>query len=72
MAFAVGMPKAVFIIDSKKEDIAVNEANKVGMPVFALCNTDCDISKIDYPIMCNEASANVIKDILLEIRNSLR
>ena len=72
LAFAVGMPKAVFIIDSKKEDIAVNEANKVGMPVFALCNTDCDISKIDYPIMCNEASANVIKDILLEIRNSLR
>ncbi|MDI9355198.1 MAG: 30S ribosomal protein S2, partial [Cyanobium sp. MAG06] len=62
LSISNGMPKMVFIIDSKKESIAVDEANKIGLPIVALCNTDCDISKIDFPIMCNEASSTVIKE----------
>ena len=53
-------PKALFVIDPKKEFIAVAEANKAGIPVIALCNTDCDITKVDYPIVANDSSISSI------------
>ncbi|MCX8513892.1 MAG: 30S ribosomal protein S2 [Candidatus Pacebacteria bacterium] len=72
LSLANGMPKAIFVIDSKKEYIAVDEANKLSLPIFALCNTDCDINKIDFPIMCNEASSGVIREVLEYIKDNLR
>ncbi len=50
------MPKALFIIDPKKENIAVKEAKKAKIPVIALSNTDCDIKEIDFPIVANDTS----------------
>lgn len=50
------LPKAVFVIDPKKEIIAVTEAKKMGIPVIALANTDCDIKAVDYPIVANDSS----------------
>lgn len=67
-----GLPEIVFIVDSKKESQALDEANKLGIKVVALTNTDCDINKVTYPIMCNEASHTVIKTILEEVKASLR
>ncbi len=61
------LPKALFVIDPKKENIAVSEAKKVGIPVIALANTDCNIKEIDYPIVANDASVSSISFFVSEI-----
>jgi len=50
------LPKALFVIDSKHEKIAVTESRKMGIPVIALMGSDCDIKTVDYPIPGNDAS----------------
>lgn len=54
-------PKAMFIVDSKKEDIAVKEARKIGIPIIALVDTNCDPDVIDYPIPGNDDAIRSIK-----------
>jgi len=48
------LPDAVFIIDTKKEHIAVTEANKLGLPIVAVVDTNCDPDVIDYVIPGND------------------
>src|SRR5688572_7515404 len=48
------LPGAVFVIDSKKETIAVKEANKLGIPVIAIADTNADPDALDYPIPGND------------------
>ena len=48
------MPSAVFVIDTKKEHIAVTEARKLGIPVIAIVDTNCDPDVIDYIIPGND------------------
>jgi small subunit ribosomal protein S2 len=55
------LPKALFVVDSRKEDIAVREARDKGIPVIALCGSDCDITLVDYAIPANDASVASIK-----------
>lgn len=55
------IPGAVFVIDPRKESIAVSEAIEVGAPIIALASSDCDINKIDYPIVANDSSGESIK-----------
>ncbi|MBI2476009.1 MAG: 30S ribosomal protein S2 [Candidatus Taylorbacteria bacterium] len=50
------LPKALFVVDSKQEKIAVTEAKKTGVPVVALLGSDCDLKVVDYPIPGNDAS----------------
>jgi small subunit ribosomal protein S2 len=59
-----GLPGALVVIDGKEEDIAVTEANQMGVPVIALCNTDCDLKKIGYPIIANDANKKTIEFFL--------
>jgi small subunit ribosomal protein S2 len=47
-------PDAVFVVDTKKEHIAVTEANKLGLPVIAVVDTNCDPDVIDYVIPGND------------------
>lgn len=54
------LPAALFIIDTKREHIAVAEAKKKGIPVIALMNSDCDIKSAEYPILANDASIKSI------------
>ncbi|MDD5495691.1 MAG: 30S ribosomal protein S2 [Candidatus Omnitrophica bacterium] len=54
-------PKAVFIVDSKKEEIAVKEAKKLGIPVVALVDTNCDPDIIDYVIPGNDDAIRSVK-----------
>ena len=61
------MPKALFVIDSKREIIAVTEAKKKGIPVIALLGTDCDIKDVDYPILGNDSSVTSIEFFVNEI-----
>ena len=49
-----GAPDAVFILDTKKEDIAVTEANKLGIPIVAVVDTNCDPDVITYVIPGND------------------
>jgi small subunit ribosomal protein S2 len=61
------LPKALVVVDAKKEIIAVTEAQKMNIPVIALCGTDCNISKINYPIVGNDASVMSIAFFMNEI-----
>jgi small subunit ribosomal protein S2 len=48
------LPSAIFIVDTKKESIAVAEANKLGIPIFGVIDTNCDPDPIDFPIPAND------------------
>ena len=54
-------PDAVFILDTKKEHIAVTEANRLGIPVVAVVDTNCDPDLIDYVIPGNDDAIRAIK-----------
>jgi small subunit ribosomal protein S2 len=55
------LPKVVFIIDPAREDIAVREANRLGIPIVAIADTNCDPDLIDYPIPGNDDAIRSIK-----------
>jgi small subunit ribosomal protein S2 len=55
------LPEAVIITDIRKEHIAVKEANKLGIPVVAIIDTNCDPDPIDYPIPANDDAIRAIK-----------
>jgi len=59
-----GYPGAILLIDSNHEAIALAEAKYMRTPVVALCNTDCNIKQVDYPIVVNESSAAAISVVL--------
>ena len=48
------VPSAVWIVDTKKEHIAVGEARKLGIPVVSILDTNCDPDEVDYPIPGND------------------
>jgi len=56
-----GLPSVLFIIDPKKEHIAVKEANSLNIPVVALCDTNCDPTGIDYVIPGNDDAIKSIR-----------
>lgn len=55
------VPDAVFLIDPRREDIAVLEARKLGIPVVAIVDTNCDPELIDFPIPGNDDAIRAIK-----------
>ncbi|MBI5166199.1 MAG: 30S ribosomal protein S2, partial [candidate division NC10 bacterium] len=55
------LPGAVFVIDPRKEKIAVREARKLGIPVVAVVDTNCDPDEIDYPIPGNDDAIRAIR-----------
>jgi small subunit ribosomal protein S2 len=60
-------PDALFIVDARKEHIALTEAMKSGVPVVALVNSDSNIKGIDYPIVSNDAGIPSIKFFTTQI-----
>ena len=65
-------PAVIFVVDPKKEKIAVAEARKMGVPVIALMNTDCNLKDADYPIPGNDASVASIQFILNQLVSAYR
>jgi small subunit ribosomal protein S2 len=55
------LPDAVFVIDVRKEEIAVAEANKLGIPVFAVVDTNCSPEGIDYVIPGNDDALRAVR-----------
>ncbi|MFO7252277.1 MAG: 30S ribosomal protein S2, partial [Actinomycetes bacterium] len=48
------VPSAIWVVDTKKEHIAISEARKLGIPVVAILDTNCDPDEVDYPIPGND------------------
>ena len=67
-----GLPGALFVVDPKKEEIAVTEANQMGIPVVALANTDADITKVTYPIVANNVSVPSIAYFVKKIAEAFK
>lgn len=59
-----GLPQAVLLVDSNHEAIALAEAKYMRIPVVAICNTDCNIKEVNYPIVMNDASSLSIATVL--------
>jgi small subunit ribosomal protein S2 len=57
------LPGVVFVVDTKKEQIAVNEARKLNIPIIAIVDTNADPTIIDYPIPANDDAAKSISII---------
>ncbi|MGI5491862.1 30S ribosomal protein S2 [Microtetraspora malaysiensis] len=54
------VPSAIWIVDTKKEHIAINEAKKLGIPVVAILDTNCDPDEVDYPIPGNDDAIRAV------------
>ena len=56
-----GLPDVLFVIDSNKEGIAVKEARRLGIPVVAIVDTNCDPDEVDYVIPGNDDALRAIR-----------
>jgi small subunit ribosomal protein S2 len=61
------LPKAIFIVDPKKEKTALKEAKDMGIPVIALAGSDCNIKGLDLPIVGNDSSQTSVNFFVQEI-----
>jgi small subunit ribosomal protein S2 len=66
-----GLPDAIFIVDPKKEEIAVREAVKLDIPIIGLVDTNCDPEMIDYPIPGNDDALKSIRFITSLLADSI-
>jgi len=57
------LPGALFVVDIKKEDIAVQEAHRLNIPVFAIVDTNCDPEEVDYLIPANDDAVKTVEII---------
>lgn len=65
------MPKAIFIVDTKKEDTAVKEATRLGIPVIGLLDTNGDPDLVDYPIPGNDDATKSVRMIVSYVADSV-
>jgi small subunit ribosomal protein S2 len=65
------LPDALFVIDSNKEQIAVREARKLGIPVVAVVDTNCDPSEVDYVIPGNDDALRAIRLFTSKVAESV-
>ena len=64
------LPSCLFIVDSRKEHIAVTEAHKLGIPIVAIVDTNCDPDEIDYVIPGNDDAIRAVRLISATIANA--
>ena len=66
-----GLPAAIFVVDPKKEKNAVDEARKLGIPVVAIVDTNCDPDEVDYVIPGNDDAIRAIKLIAATLADAI-
>ena len=66
-----GLPDLLFVIDSNKEAIAVKEARKLGIPVVAVVDTNCDPDEVDYVIPGNDDALRAIRLFTTKISDAV-
>ncbi len=65
------IPAAMFVVDPKKEKIAIAEAHKLHIPVVAIVDTNCDPEEVDFPIPGNDDAIRAVKLIASTISNAI-
>ncbi len=65
------LPGALFIVDPRKERIAIQEAHRLGIPVVAIVDTNCDPEEIDYAIPGNDDAIRAVKLITAAMANAI-
>ena len=65
------LPGAMFVVDPKKERIAILEASKLGIPVIGLVDTNCNPEDVDYVIPGNDDAIRAIKLIIEAMANAV-
>lgn len=65
------LPGAIFIVDPRKERIAVSEAKTLGIPIIAIVDTNCDPDEIDYPIPGNDDAIRAVKLIAAKMADAV-
>jgi small subunit ribosomal protein S2 len=65
------LPGAIYIVDIKKEAIAVKEASRLGVPIIAIVDTNCDPDPINYPIPANDDALKSIQLITKVIADAV-
>lgn len=66
-----GLPAAIFVVDMKREEIAIKEAGRLGLPILALLDTNGDPDVIDFPIPGNDDALKSIRFITSKIADSI-
>lgn len=66
------LPAAMFVVDSRHEHTAVQEANQLGIPVVALSSSDCDFSKAKFPIPGSDTSVRSIRYVIDRIVEAIQ
>ncbi len=66
-----GMPGAMFVVDPKKEKIAIKEARILGIPIVGICDTNCDPDDVDYIIPANDDAIRAVKLISSKIADAV-
>ncbi|WP_099187195.1 30S ribosomal protein S2 [Tepidibacter mesophilus] len=65
------LPGALFIVDPRKEKIAIQEAHRLGIPVIAIVDTNCDPEEVDYAIPGNDDAIRAVKLITAAMANAI-
>jgi small subunit ribosomal protein S2 len=65
------LPGAMFIVDIKREHNAVNEGRRLGIPIVAIVDTNCDPDLVDYPIPGNDDAIRSVRLILSAVTNAI-
>ena len=65
------VPSAIWVVDTKKEHIAVNEARKLGIPVVAILDTNCDPDEVNYPIPGNDDAIRSVALLTRVVANAV-
>ena len=65
------LPGAMFVVDPRKENIAIQEAHRLGIPVFGIVDTNCDPEELDYAIPGNDDAIRAVKLITGAMDNAI-
>lgn len=65
------LPGAMFVVDPRKENIAIQEAHRLGIPVFGIVDTNCDPEELDYAIPGNDDAIRAVKLITSAMANAI-
>ena len=66
------LPGAIFIVDIVKEKIAILEAKKLGIPTFAMVDTNSDPNLVDFPVPSNDDASKSIDIILSQVADAIK
>lgn len=67
----VNLPGAIFVVDPRKEKIAIQEAHILGIPVVAIVDTNCDPDEVDFPIPGNDDAIRAVKLLTAKIADAI-